>query len=132
MSRFADKVALVTGGGTGIGRAVAEALVAESAKVVVTGRREEPLKHLADRFPAAVRYVITDITEKGASATAVRFSVEQFGRLDVLVNNAGVGTMGPLVELDDDTLLQTYGVNVQGVLTTTREPSPENTEDAFN
>jgi len=47
MSRFTNKVALVTGGGTGIGRAVAKALVAEGARVVVTGRREEPLKQLA-------------------------------------------------------------------------------------
>ena len=90
MSRFANKVALVTGGGTGIGRAVAEALVAEGAKVVVTGRREEPLKQLAGEHPDAVRYVTTDVTEKGAPADAVRFVIEQFDRLDVLVNSAGL------------------------------------------
>ena len=94
MSRFANKVALVTGGGTGIGRAVAEALVAEGAKVVVTGRREEPLKQLAGKYPDAVRYVTTDVTEKGAPANAVRFAIEQFDRLDVLVNNAGMGNFG--------------------------------------
>ncbi|MBW2629962.1 MAG: SDR family NAD(P)-dependent oxidoreductase, partial [Deltaproteobacteria bacterium] len=124
MSRFANKVALVTGGGTGIGRAVAEALVAEGAKVVVTGRREEPLKQLAGEHPDAVRYTTTDVTEKGAPADAVRFVVEQFDRLDVLVNNAGVGTLAPLVELDDDALEQTLGVNVRGVLITIREAIP--------
>ena len=51
MSRFAEEVALVTGGGTRIGRAVAGALVAEGAKVVVTGRREGPLKELASEHP---------------------------------------------------------------------------------
>ena len=124
MSRFANKVALVTGGGTGIGRAAAKALVAEGAKVVVTGRREEPLKQLAGEHPDAVRYITTDVTEKGAPADAVRFVIEQFDRLDVLVNNAGVGTLAPLVELDDDALEQTLSVNVRGLLITTREAIP--------
>jgi len=124
MSRFANKVALVTGGGTGIGRAAAKALVAEGAKVVVTGRREEPLKQLAGEHPDAVRYVTTDVTEKGAPAAAVRFVIEQFDRLDVLVNNAGVGTLAPLVDLDDDALEQTLSVNVRGLLITTREAIP--------
>ena len=124
MSRFANKVALVTGGETGIGRAVAEALVAEGAKVVVTGRREEPLKQLAGKHPDAVRYVTTDVTEKGAPADAVRFVINQFDRLDVLVNSAGLGTLAPLVELDDDALEQTLGVNVRGVLITIREAIP--------
>jgi len=124
MSRFANKVALVTGGGTGIGRAVARALVAEGAKVVVTGRREEPLKQLADEHPDAVRYITTDVTEKGAPARAVGFVIEHFDRLDILVNNAGIGTLGPLVELDDAAFQQTFGVNVQGVLIATREAIP--------
>ena len=124
MSRFVHKVALVTGGGTGIGRAVAEALVAEGAKVVVTGRREEPLKQLAGEHPTAVRYVTTDVTEKGAPAAAVRFVIEQFDRLDVLVNAAGVGVLAPLVDLDDDAIEQTLGVNMRGVLITIREAIP--------
>jgi len=124
MSRFANKVALVTGGGTGIGRAVAEALVAGGAKVVVTGRREEPLKQLAGQYPDAVRYITTDVTEKGAPADAVRFVIEQFDRLDVLVNSAGLGTLAPLVELNDDALEQTLGVNVRGLLITIREAIP--------
>jgi meso-butanediol dehydrogenase/(S,S)-butanediol dehydrogenase/diacetyl reductase len=122
MSRFTNKVALITGGG--IGRAVAKALVAEGAKVVVTGRREDPLKQLANDHPDAVRYITTDITEKGAPAKAVRYVIEQFERLDVLINSAGMGALGPLVELDDDAIQQTFAVNTEGVLITTREAIP--------
>ncbi len=125
MSRFKNKVALVTGGGTGIGRAVTQALVAEGAKVVITGRREEPLKQLADAHPDAVRYVKTDVTEKGAPANAIRYAIEQFDRLDILINNAGVGTLGPLLETDDDALEQTYAVNIRGLLSTIREAVPQ-------
>ena len=92
--------------------------------MVVTGRREEPLKKLADEHPNAVRYIKTDVTEKGAPARAVRYVIEQFDRLDILVNNAGVGTLGPLVELGDDAIQQTFAVNVEGVLITTREAIP--------
>lgn len=121
MSRFTNKVALITGGGTGIGRAVAKAMVAEGARVVVAGRREEPLLELSSEFPDAIRYVMTDLTEKGAPANAVRFAIEQFGRLDILVNNAGMGALGPLADLDDDAIQQTFAVNVEGLLITTRE-----------
>jgi NAD(P)-dependent dehydrogenase (short-subunit alcohol dehydrogenase family) len=129
MTRFSNKVALITGGGTGIGRAVATALATEGAKVVVTGRREEPLADLATEFPGAVRYITTDVTEEGAPAAAVRFVIEQFGRLDILVNNAGVGALGPLVETGDDVIQQTFAVNVEGMLITTREAIPSLSEN---
>ncbi len=124
MARFTNKVALVTGGGTGIGRAVTEVLVAEGAKVVITGRREAPLKELAAAHPDAVRYVTTDVTEKGAPAKAIGYAIEQFDRLDIVVNNAGIGTLGPLVETDDDAIGQTYAVNIQGLLSTIRDAVP--------
>jgi NADP-dependent 3-hydroxy acid dehydrogenase YdfG len=82
MSRFSNRVALATGGGTGIGRAITKAMVAEGYKVVVNGSREEPLKQLAAEHPDAVRYVTTDVTEKGAPAAAMAFVVEQFDRLE--------------------------------------------------
>ena len=124
MSRFTNKVALITGGGTGIGRAVAKALVAEGGRVVVTGRRQEPLEQLASEFPDAIRYTRMDVTEKGAPANAVRFAIEQFGQLDILVNNAGMGELGPLVDLGDDAIQRTFAVNVEGMLITTREAIP--------
>jgi NADP-dependent 3-hydroxy acid dehydrogenase YdfG len=99
-------------------------LVAEGAKVVVTGRREDPLKELVGQHPDEIRYITTDVTQKGAPAQAVGFAIEQFGRLDVIVNSAGLGTLGPLVDLDDDALAQTLAVNVQGTVATIREAIP--------
>ncbi len=124
MSRFNDKVALITGGGTGIGKAVAEALVAEGAKVVVTGRREEPLKALAAEHPGAVEYTTADVAAPGGPAAAVNHAVEKFGRLDILINNAGVGILAPLVETNDDMLRTISAVNQEGVLIATREALP--------
>ena len=124
MSRFDNKVALITGGGTGIGKAVAEAIVAGGGKVVITGRREEPLKALAAEHPDSVKYIATDVAANGGPAAAVRYTIEQFDHLDIVVNNAGVGILGPLVEQDDDMLRTISSVNVEGVLITTREALP--------
>lgn len=124
MARFEGKVALVTGGGTGIGRAVTEALVAEGAKVVVTGRREAPLEALAKAHPDQVRYTTADVAGPDGPKAAVAFTVETFGRLDVLVNNAGVLAMGPVVETDDDALERLLSINVGGVVRVSREAIP--------
>lgn len=125
MSRFTDKVALVTGGGTGIGRASAEAIVAEGGKAVIVGRREEPLAAVAKEHPDAIRYIAVDITHADGPKRAVAFTVEQFGRLDVLVNNAGVLRAGPLGDHSDQDIDALYDINVKGALRMTREALSE-------
>lgn len=124
MSRFTDKVALVTGGGTGIGKASALAIVAEGGKAVVVGRREEPLAALAKEHPDHVRYIALDVTSDDGPKRAVDYAVEQFGRLDVLVNNAGVAVLGPIAELGDKGIDALYDINVKAVLRLTREALP--------
>lgn len=89
--RFAGKTALITGGGTGIGAAIAEQFAREGAQVAICGRRAEPLEQTAARLAEqslTVVPLVGDITTD--AARLVRVTVEQFGRLDVLVNNAAL------------------------------------------
>lgn len=87
--RLDRRVALVTGGGTGIGAAVARRFAAEGASVVVTGRRIEPLQAVAAETDAQI--VQGDVADPHHVAAAVEAAVERYGGLDVVVNNAGIG-----------------------------------------
>lgn len=102
-----DRVALVTGAGTGVGRAAALALLGDGWKVVLAGRRAEPLQQvIAESKAAAGRAlaVITDVTDPDSVAALFEQTEKTFGRLDLLFNNAGVGA--PPVNLEELTLAQ--------------------------
>ncbi|SDX62833.1 NAD(P)-dependent dehydrogenase, short-chain alcohol dehydrogenase family [Amycolatopsis xylanica] len=98
--RFDGKVALVTGGGTGIGRAAAHAFAAEGATVVVAGIDEEPVKQTAKEIDAT--YVVADLTQEADAAAMVAATVDRHGALDIAFNNAGLMVGGPLADLDLD------------------------------
>jgi len=98
------KVALVTGGGSGIGRGIAVAFAEAGARVVICGRREEPLRATADALggPACARALVADVTRPDDRRRVLRETVDAFDALDILVNNAGaVRTVGPLADLDE-------------------------------
>ena len=124
MGRFDGKVALVTGGGTGIGRAVATGIAAEGGRVVVTGRRIEPLQEVSATHPERIRCVAADVSRGEDVQRAIAFTVEQFGGLDVLVNNAAACTMAPLAKLTDDEISAMLDVNVKGTLMGIRDALP--------
>jgi NADP-dependent 3-hydroxy acid dehydrogenase YdfG len=93
VSDLKGKVAWVTGAGTGIGEAAALALAKEGVKVVLTGRRKEPLQSVADRITAAggvAHVAAADVTDPAAVEAVAADIKTRFGRLDILVNNAGV------------------------------------------
>jgi NAD(P)-dependent dehydrogenase (short-subunit alcohol dehydrogenase family) len=113
------KVALVTGGGSGIGRATAEALAREGARVVLGNRSAEQGEDVVQAIRAAGGQAVfqrTDVTRPAEVAALVGRAVQEFGRLDLAFNNAGVlSGKGPLAEQDPDELALLFDVNVRGV-----------------
>jgi meso-butanediol dehydrogenase / (S,S)-butanediol dehydrogenase / diacetyl reductase len=120
--RLEGKVAIVSGGGTGIGAATARRFAAEGAKVLVTGRRPEPLEAVAAETQGLA--VPGDVTDPDHAVAAVRAAVHAFGGLDVVVANAGVGFGGSAAEVDDERWQRTLDVNVSGVLFLVRAALP--------
>ncbi|MEV0197664.1 SDR family oxidoreductase [Nonomuraea sp. NPDC050691] len=117
--RFADKVVLVTGGGSGIGRATALAFAREGARVVVAGRSREPLEQtvkLAEETGGQAVAITADVTRAADVERLVADTVATCGTLDVAVNNAGVFTMGQAAEIDEADWAYTLTVNTTGVM----------------
>ncbi|MGP4085875.1 SDR family NAD(P)-dependent oxidoreductase [Streptomyces sp. KR55] len=117
-NRFSDRTVLVTGGGSGIGRAIALAFAAEGARVVVAGRGRAAL----DETVALVRESggtafaeVADVTRADEVEALVQAVVDRFGSLDVAVNNAGVFRGGPLAELSEEDWRTVLDINVTGV-----------------
>jgi NAD(P)-dependent dehydrogenase (short-subunit alcohol dehydrogenase family) len=92
--RLDGKVALITGGTSGIGEATVELFVAEGAKVMIVGRNAEKGAQLAEALGPAARFHQADVTHEAQIKGAVDATAEAFGRLDILFNNAGGGTAG--------------------------------------
>jgi NAD(P)-dependent dehydrogenase (short-subunit alcohol dehydrogenase family) len=120
-----NKVAIVTGAGTGIGKASALALLAEGCSVVLAGRRVEPLERtIAEAGEAGSRMlaVPTDVGDPDAVKQLFAKTVERFGRLDILFNNAGMGAPGVLLEdLTYEQWKAVVDVNLTGAFLCTQE-----------
>jgi NAD(P)-dependent dehydrogenase (short-subunit alcohol dehydrogenase family) len=103
--RFNDKVAVITGAGSGIGKETARSLVAEGAKVVINGRDKAKLEAAAREIDASgnsVAILAGDISLPTTSQSLVDLALERFGRLDILVNNAGVFNPKPFLDLTEE------------------------------
>ncbi|MFJ2234116.1 SDR family NAD(P)-dependent oxidoreductase [Streptomyces sp. NPDC087859] len=118
-TRFQDRTVLVTGAGSGIGRAVALAFAAEGAQVVVAGRRREPLDDTAALIEEAggkALALTADVSRAPDVRAVVAAAVDRFGSLDVAVNNAGVFRGGqPLADLSESDWTEQLDINVTGV-----------------
>jgi 3alpha(or 20beta)-hydroxysteroid dehydrogenase len=108
------KVALISGGARGMGEAHARMLVAEGAKVVLGDILDDEGKALADDLGEAARYVHLDVTQPDQWQSAVATAVDEFGKLNVLVNNAGTVALGPLKTHDLKKWQQVLDVNLTG------------------
>jgi NAD(P)-dependent dehydrogenase (short-subunit alcohol dehydrogenase family) len=108
--RLDGKVAVITGGTSGIGAATAELFVREGARVVITGRSQEKGAALAARLGSDARYCHGDVTREDDIRAAIELAVSEFGGLDVLFNNAGGPTQGSLADITGEQI--DYGVHL--------------------
>src|SRR5687768_6726530 len=114
---FLDKVAIVTGASTGIGRAIALALAKEGACVALAARRETSLLELARGMGAMGKEALvlrTDVTEQDQVASMVQQVVAKWGRVDILISNAGEYIQSPIVDLDPADLQRSLNINYFG------------------
>jgi NAD(P)-dependent dehydrogenase (short-subunit alcohol dehydrogenase family) len=120
---FENQVALVTGGSTGIGAAVAGQLAQAGAKVLITGRHEDTLRASASRHPN-IAYVVADIARPADAARSVEEAKSRFGKLDILINNAAIAEIAPLADATAAHVRRTFEINVEGLIETTRLALP--------
>ena len=126
-SKLTGSAALVTGASSGIGAATARQLAALGASVALVARRRDRLAALAAEIEEAggtALVIEADITERAQAQAAVDQAVDRFGHLDVLVNNAGLMLLGPVVGADPTEWERMIAVNVQGLLHTTHAALP--------
>lgn len=129
MNRFKDKVAIVTGATSGLGRATARALAQEGASVVIAGRRAA----LGEEFTAELRaqglqaaFVRTDVRDRESVERMVEAAVRHYGRLDIAVNNAGIaGASLPVAEYPEETWDEVLSINLKGVWLCMKYEIPE-------
>ena len=127
MTSFRDQVIWITGGGSGIGRALAVAFAADGAAVAVSGRRIEPLEDTVAAIEQAGGRglaVPLDVTDEDAVFAAAEEVVEHFGRLDVVVANAGFSVAGRVAKLSAEDWRRQFDVNVVGLTSTARAALP--------
>jgi NAD(P)-dependent dehydrogenase (short-subunit alcohol dehydrogenase family) len=123
MGALDGKIAVVTGGTSGIGEGVARAFVQEGAKVVIAARREEEGRALEKQ--TGVRFVRTDVANEADVKAMIDRTVEWFGRVDCLVNNAGIpAPMVSIADIDVTTIDAVLAVNVKGVLLGVKHAAP--------
>jgi NAD(P)-dependent dehydrogenase (short-subunit alcohol dehydrogenase family) len=118
------KVWLITGCARGLGRSIAEAVLEAGDSLVASARTPAALQALVDRHGSRVAAIRHDVTDPAAAQAAVALAVSRFGRLDVLVNNAGYGHIAPIEQLGDAALRAEIDTNFMGVAYTSRAALP--------
>lgn len=118
------KVWLITGSGNGLGREIAEAALAAGDSVVAGARRTEELAPLVTEYGERVRPVTLEVRDEAAAKAAVQLAIDSFGRLDVLVNNAGYGQFAPFEQMSAEDFQAVVDTCFYGVVYTTRAAVP--------
>src|ERR1043165_2456563 len=122
--RFAGKVAVVTGGNSGIGLGVAKAYAREGAQVAITGRNEKPLADAAKEIGGRAIAIRADASNVAEIDAAMQKIKQRFGRIDALFVNAGVGKFVPFDQVSEEFFDETVGINMKGVFFTVQKAVP--------
>ena len=112
--RLANKVAIISGGGSGIGHAIAVAFAREGAQVAICGRDRKKLDTVAEQIGPSCMAVVSDVSISKQVELVVRMTIQHFGRITTVVNNAGVLLAGTAESLTDDDWEHTFNINVRG------------------
>lgn len=116
-SRFMGKVVIITGGGTGIGKACALAFAQEGANVIIAGRREAPLRETVQEIVSKggkAEYIRTDISKREEVDSLIDTVVEKYGKSDIMVPNASMVLVKPITETTDEEVHRLIDINVKG------------------
>lgn len=124
MGKLDNKVALVTGGNSGIGLATAKLFVQEGAKVVISGRREEALIEAVNEIGGDSSYVVADAKEFGAAKKSIDAVVSQYGNIDILFLNAGIAQFAPMSDITEEHFDDHFNTNVKNPFFTIKEAIP--------
>jgi NAD(P)-dependent dehydrogenase (short-subunit alcohol dehydrogenase family) len=124
MGLVEGKAALVTGGGTGIGRGIARLLAAEGAHVVIAARREAPLKETCALAPESISHVEMDLSCHEARARALETVIERHGKLDLLVSNAGYQLWKSFTETSDEEIDELFYTNLSATTRLIKQALP--------
>jgi len=120
-----SKVWFITGTSTGFGRLLTEAVLGAGGRVIATARKPEQIAELVQRYPATARAFALDVTRPEQIAAVAQDAIAAFGRVDVLVNNAGYGIAGGIEEAEEKEFLPVFETNVLGLIRVTRAFLPQ-------
>jgi NAD(P)-dependent dehydrogenase (short-subunit alcohol dehydrogenase family) len=121
----AGKVWFITGASTGFGRLLAEEVLKAGGRVLATARKPEQIAELTQKYPETARAFALDVTQPEQIAAVAKEAIAAFGRIDVLVNNAGYGIAGGIEEADEAEFLPVFETNVLGLIRVTRAFLPQ-------
>ena len=124
MGKFTNKVVLITGGGTGIGKATAASFIEEGAKVIINGRRASVLEDAVKELGDSAQFIVGDVSQSGGPKALIDEVIRKNDRLDIVVNNAGTMTMSPVAETSDEEIERVFRINVFALLALSREALP--------
>jgi NADP-dependent 3-hydroxy acid dehydrogenase YdfG len=115
-----NKVWFITGASTGLGRSLAEEVIAAGGKIIATARNIEKVKDLQEKYPSQAHAARLDVTDADSITAAIQSGLAAFGKIDVVVNNAGLGSLATIEDASEELIRTQFDTNVFGLLRVTR------------